>query len=170
MATSSGDDDFVVLSNGNILSNATSPDLLANSAGNVAVQNYPSKEAPRRNVSANGCLQLHSMLKTSFLPVDDQRTPQVLSQCCHPCPYHHPLNNHNNPQERLSLAGNTAPSPLTSCCPNPHTEYSASACQKHAPLYQTACCLQSSPSFCLHHPWPEHFQHHPVQQHISNIR
>uniref|UniRef100_A0A8D0DIK2 Protein dispatched homolog 1 n=1 Tax=Salvator merianae TaxID=96440 RepID=A0A8D0DIK2_SALMN len=170
MATSNGNNDFAVLSNGNIPSNAVSPDLLATHDGNIAVQNILPKETTRRKVSVNGCLQINGMLKTSFLPVDDQRIPQVLSQCCHPCPYHHqPVNNHSSPQECLSLAGNIAPPPLTSCCSSLHNEYSASACQKHAPLYQTTCCLQSSPSFCLHHQWPEHFQHQPVQ-HIANIR
>lgn len=170
MAAGNGNNDFMVLSNGNILSSATNPDHLATSDGSVAAQNVPSKETTRRKVSANRCLQLNGMLKTSFLPVDDQRTPQMLSQCCHPCAYHHPLNNHNNQQECLLLTGSTTPSPLTSCCPNPHTEYSASACQKHAPLYQTACCLQSAPSFCLRHQWPEHFQHQTAQQHIASIR
>ncbi|XP_003216046.2 protein dispatched homolog 1 isoform X1 [Anolis carolinensis] len=168
MATSNGND-FVIMSNGGIPSNVTSLDHLSTSDGTAAIPKLPTKETPRGKVSANGCLQLNGMLKASFLPVDDQRTPQVLSQC-HLCPYHHPLNHHSNQQECLSLAGNAAPPPLTSCCPNPHTEYSASACQNHAPLYQTACCLQSSPSFCLHHQWPEHFQHQPVQQHITSIR
>ncbi|XP_044288123.1 protein dispatched homolog 1 [Varanus komodoensis] len=168
MATSNGNSDSIVLSNGSIPSN-TNPDLLSTSDGTVTVQNLPPKETTGRTVSANGCLQLNGMLKASFLPVDDQRPPQVLPQCCRPCPFHHPRNSHSNLQECLSLAGHPAPSPVTSCCPNPHTEYSASACPKHPPLYPPACCLQSSPSFCLHQ-WPEHFQHQPAQQHISSIR
>lgn len=167
MATNNGNKDIVALSNGSIPVNGISSDLLATNDGPVTAPNPLSKETVTRKTSVNGCLQLNGMLKAPFLPVDDQRTPQVLSQCCHPCPYHHPLNHHSN-QECLSLAGSAASSALTSCCPNPHTEYSA--CQKHAPLYQTACCLQSSPSFCLHHQWPEHFQHQPVQQHITCIR
>ncbi|XP_060102070.1 protein dispatched homolog 1-like isoform X2 [Heteronotia binoei] len=170
MATINGNNDFAVLSNGNIPSSVTSSDILTTSDCNAAVPNLPSKETTRRKVSENGCLQLNGILKASFLSVDEQRTPQVVSQCCHSCPYHHPLNNHSSQQECLSLNGSAAASPLTSCCLNPHTEYSASACQKRTPLYQPACRLQSSPSFCLHHQWPEHFQHQPVPQHITLIR
>ncbi|XP_019372042.1 PREDICTED: protein dispatched homolog 1 isoform X2 [Gavialis gangeticus] len=162
--------DFVVLSNGSVLSNAASPGIVAASDGDIAAQHLPSKEAPRSKVSPNGCLQLNGTIKPSFLPLDNQRTQQMLTQCCHPCPYHHPLSSHNNRQECHSLAGSTGPSAMTSCCLQPHAEYSASVCQKHAPMYQTACCLQPSPSFCLHHQWPDHFQHQPVQQHIARIR
>ncbi|KAJ7341042.1 hypothetical protein JRQ81_004712 [Phrynocephalus forsythii] len=169
MATNNGKKDLVGLNNGSVPVKGTSSDLPATSDGAVAAPNSLPKEAERRKPSTNGCLQLNGMLKAPFLPADDQRTPQVLSQGCHPCPYHHPLNHPSN-QECLSLAANAAASALTSCCPNPRTEYSASGCQKHAPLYQTACCLQSSPSFCLHHQWPEHFQHQPVQQHLACIR
>uniref|UniRef100_A0A6J0T4L0 Protein dispatched homolog 1 isoform X1 n=2 Tax=Pogona vitticeps TaxID=103695 RepID=A0A6J0T4L0_9SAUR len=169
MATNNGNKDFTSLSNGSIPVKGTSSDLVTTNDGPVAAPNSSSKETERRKTSINGCLQLNGMLKVPFLPVDDQRTPHVLSQCCHPCPYHHPLNHHSN-QECLSLAGSAASSALTACCPKPHTEYSASACQKHAPLYQTACCLQSSPSFCPHHQWPEHFQHQPVQQHVACMR
>ncbi|XP_007434470.1 protein dispatched homolog 1 [Python bivittatus] len=170
MAASSGSNEFVVLSNGSIPFGAASPDLLAAKDGTVLVYNLPSKETARRKASANGCFHVNGTLKASFLPADEQRTPQVLLQRCHPCPYHHALSNHSSQQECLSVAGNAAPSPLPSGSPDLHTEYSATACQKHIPLYQTACCLQSLPSFCLHHQWPEHFQHQPVQQHIANIQ
>lgn len=160
----------VVLSNGSILSNATSPGIVAANDGDVAFQQLPSKETPRAKANPNGCLQFNGTIKPSFLPLDNQRTQQMLSQCCHPCPYHHSLSSHNNRQECHSVVGSSAPSPMTSCCMQPHTEYSASICRKHTPIYQPACCLQPSPSFCLHHQWPDHFQHQPVQQHIARIR
>lgn len=160
----------VVLSNGSILSNATSPGIVAANDGDVAFQQLPSKETPRAKANPNGCLQFNGTIKPSFLPLDNQRTQQMLSQCCHPCPYHHSLSSHNNRQECNSVVGSSAPSPMTSCCMQPHTEYSASICRKHTPIYQPACCLQPSPSFCLHHQWPDHFQHQPVQQHIARIR
>uniref|UniRef100_A0A8B9UB43 Dispatched RND transporter family member 1 n=1 Tax=Anas zonorhyncha TaxID=75864 RepID=A0A8B9UB43_9AVES len=160
----------VILSNGSILSNASGPGIIAANDGDVAVQQLSSKETPRTKASPNGCLQLNGTIKPSFLPLDNQRTQQMLSQCCHPCPYHHSLSSHNNKQECHSVVGSSASSPMTSCCMQPHTEYSASICQKHPPIYQPACCLQPSPSFCLHHQWPDHFQHQPVQQHIARIR
>ncbi|CAM5144510.1 unnamed protein product [Natator depressus] len=170
MAMNNGNNDFVVLSNGSILSSATGPSILSATDGGIAAQHLPSKEAPRAKVSPNGCLQLNGTIKPSFLPLDNQRTQQMLTQCCHPCPYHHPLSNHNKQQECHSLAGSTAPSPMTSCCLQPHTEYSTSVCQKHTPMYQTTCCLQHPPSFCLHHQWPDHFQHQSVQQHVATVR
>ncbi|XP_039561754.1 protein dispatched homolog 1 isoform X3 [Passer montanus] len=160
----------VVLSNGSILSNAAGPGVVAANDGDIMVQQLPSKETPRTKPSPNGCLQLNGTIKPSFLPLDNQRTQQMLSQCCHPCPYHHSLSSHNSKQECHSVVGSSASSPMTSCCMQPHTEYSASICQKHTPVYQTACCLQPSLSFCLHHQWPDHFQHQPVQQHIARIR
>lgn len=160
----------VVLSNGSILSNATSPSIVAANDGDVAFQQLPSKETPRAKANPNGCLQFNGTIKPSFLPLDNQRTQQMLSQCCHPCPYHHSISSHNNRQECHSVVGSSAPSPMTSCCMQPHTEYSACICRKHTPIYQPACCLQPSPSFCLHHQWPDHFQHQPVQQHIARIR
>ncbi|XP_074118755.1 protein dispatched homolog 1 isoform X1 [Sminthopsis crassicaudata] len=167
MAMSSGNNDFMVLSNGDIMPNSST---LTSYDGDIAIQQHPSKEAPRTKVSPNGCLQVNGTIKPSFLPLDNQRTSQMLSQCCHPCPYHHSLNNHSSHQECHSQVGPTAPSPVASCCMQPHSEYSASLCQNHSPIYQTACCLQPSPSFCLHHQWPDHFQHQPVQQHITNVR
>uniref|UniRef100_A0A8C7E5F7 Protein dispatched homolog 1 n=1 Tax=Naja naja TaxID=35670 RepID=A0A8C7E5F7_NAJNA len=161
----------VVLSNGSIPFGAANPDLLATKDGTILVYNLSSsKETVRRKVTANGCFHMNGTLKAPFLAADEQRTPQVLLQCCHPCPYHQALSNQSSQQECLSVAGNAAPPPLPSGSLDPHTEYSATACQKHMPLYQTACCLQSLPSFCLHHQWPEHFQHQPVQQHIANIQ
>uniref|UniRef100_A0A8C0IKG7 Uncharacterized protein n=3 Tax=Chelonoidis abingdonii TaxID=106734 RepID=A0A8C0IKG7_CHEAB len=170
MAMNNGNSDFVVLSNGSILSSATSPSILSATDGGIAAQHLPSKEAPRAKVSPNGCLQLNGTIKPSFLPLDNERTQQMLTQCFHPCPYHHPISSHNKQQECHSLAGSTAPSPMTSCCLQPHTEYSTSICQKHTPMYQATRCLQHSPSFCLHHQWPDHFQHQSVQQHVASVR
>ncbi|XP_030051835.1 protein dispatched homolog 1 [Microcaecilia unicolor] len=168
MATSNRSD-FVALSNGSIPSNASTSSYSAGSDGDAA-QQLSTKETPSTKVSPNGCLQLNGTIKPSPLPLNNQRTAHLRSQCCHSCSYHHPLSNHNNQQESHLLASNTAPSPLTSCCRQPHTEYSASVCQIHSPMYQTVCCLQSSPSFCLHHQWPDHFQHQPVQQHMASVR
>ncbi|XP_003791013.1 protein dispatched homolog 1 [Otolemur garnettii] len=168
MAVSNGNNDFVVLSNGSIAASATSPSPSCD--GDLAAQQLTPKEATRTKVSPNGCLQLNGTIKSSFLPLDNQRAPQMLSPCCHPCPYHHPLTSHSSHQECHPEAGPPAPSALASCCMQPHSEYSASLCPNHSPVYQTACCLQPSPSFCLHHPWPDHFQHQPVPQHIANIR
>uniref|UniRef100_A0A6I8NY10 Protein dispatched homolog 1 n=1 Tax=Ornithorhynchus anatinus TaxID=9258 RepID=A0A6I8NY10_ORNAN len=169
MAMSNGNTDFVLLSNGSIPPSANSSSHLTASDGDIAIQQLPAKEAPRTKVSLNGCLQVNGTIKPSFLPVDNQRTPHMLSPCCHPCPFHHPFSSHSSHQECHSQPGSTAPSSLTSCCMQPHPEYSTSICPNHAAVYQTTCCLQPSPSFCLHHQWPDHFQHHPVQQHISNI-
>ncbi|XP_068397877.1 protein dispatched homolog 1 isoform X1 [Eschrichtius robustus] len=169
MAMNNGSNDFVVLSNGGIATSATSPRPLTPCDGDPAAQQLTPKEAPRTKVSPNGCLQANGTVKSSFLPLDNQRTPQMLSQCCHPCPYHHPLTTHDSHQECHPEAGPAAPPALASCCMQPHSEYSASLCPNHSPVYQTTCCLQPSPSFCLHHPWPDHFQHQPVPQHIANI-
>uniref|UniRef100_A0A2K5D7U3 Dispatched RND transporter family member 1 n=1 Tax=Aotus nancymaae TaxID=37293 RepID=A0A2K5D7U3_AOTNA len=170
MAMSNGNNDFVVLSNSSITTGAANLNPLTPCDGDHAAQQLTPKEATRTKVSPNGCLQLNGTVKSSLLPLDNQRTPQMLSQCCHPCPYHHPLTSHSSHQECHPEAGPAAPSALASCCMQPHSEYSASLCPNHSPVYQTTCCLQPSPSFCLHHPWPDHFQHQPVQQHIANIR
>ncbi|XP_077005296.1 protein dispatched homolog 1 isoform X4 [Tamandua tetradactyla] len=61
----------------------------------------------------------------------------------------------------------TNPSPLTPCDGDVTAQQLT---PKETPRTKTTCCLQPSPSFCLHHPWPDHFQHQPVQQHIANIR
>uniref|UniRef100_A0A8D0NLA6 Protein dispatched homolog 1 n=1 Tax=Sus scrofa TaxID=9823 RepID=A0A8D0NLA6_PIG len=167
MAMSTGSHDFVVLSNGSIATSTTNPGPLTPCDGDLAAQQLAPKEAPRTKVSPNGCLQVNGTVKSSFLPLDNQRTPQRLPQCCHPCPYHHPLTSHDSHQECHREAGSAAPPALASCCMQPHSEYSASLCPNHSPVYQTACCLQPSPSFCLHHPWPDHFQHQPVPQHIA---
>lgn len=170
MAMSTGSHDFVVLSNGSIATSTTNPGPLTPCDGDLAAQQLAPKEAPRTKVSPNGCLQVNGTVKSSFLPLDNQRTPQRLPQCCHPCPYHHPLTSHDSHQECHREAGSAAPPALASCCMQPHSEYSASLCPNHSPVYQTACCLQPSPSFCLHHPWPDHFQHQPVPQHIARVR
>ncbi|XP_074173065.1 protein dispatched homolog 1 isoform X4 [Rhinolophus sinicus] len=170
MATSSRNSDFVILSNGSIAASAANPSPLTSCDGDLAAQQLTPKEAPRAKVSPNGCLQVNGTLKSSFLPLDNQRTPQMLPQSCHPCPYHHPLTSHHGHQECHGEAGAASPSALAPCCMQPPSEYSASLCPHHAPVYQTTCCLQPSPSFCLHHPWPDHFQHQPVPQHIATIR
>eukprot|EP00069_Balaena_mysticetus_P009930 bmy_20367T0 len=54
----------------------------------------------------------------------------------------------------------TSPSALTPCDGDP-------AAQQLTP--KEAPRTKPSPSFCLHHPWPDHFQHQPVPQHIANI-
>uniref|UniRef100_A0A4W2ELU8 Protein dispatched homolog 1 n=1 Tax=Bos indicus x Bos taurus TaxID=30522 RepID=A0A4W2ELU8_BOBOX len=61
----------------------------------------------------------------------------------------------------------TTPTPLSPCDGDPAAQQLAC---KEAPRTKTTCCLQPSPSFCLHHPWPDHFQHQHVPQHIANIR
>ncbi|XP_069464720.1 protein dispatched homolog 1 [Ambystoma mexicanum] len=171
MAMSSGTSECVVLGNGSIPSNASSPCFAAATDGDATTKQLKPKEAPRTKVSPNGCLQLNDTIKAPSLPLDNQRTSVMSSPCFHHCPYHHPVSSHNSPQDCHSLAGSMAPSPMTSCCLQTHAEYSAtSVCQNHSPMYQTACCFQHSPSFCLHHQWPDHFQHQPVQQHLANIR
>ncbi|XP_058881279.1 protein dispatched homolog 1-like isoform X2 [Acipenser ruthenus] len=50
-----------------------------------------------------------------------------------------------------------------------HPDYPA-VCQNHSPVHQTTCCLQPSPSFCLHHRWQDHFQHQPVQPCVASMR
>ncbi|XP_070257135.1 protein dispatched homolog 1 isoform X2 [Myotis yumanensis] len=170
MAMSNGNSDCVVLSNGSLAASAAPPSPPPPSDGDLAAQQLPPKEAPRAKVSPNGCLQVNGTVKPSFLPLDNQRTTQLLPPCCHPCPYHHPLTSHSSHQECHPEAGSASPSALASCCLQPHSEYSAPLCPHHAPVYQTACCLQPTPSFCLHHPWPDHFQHQPVPQHVANIR
>ncbi|XP_045393022.1 protein dispatched homolog 1 isoform X1 [Lemur catta] len=170
MAMSSGNSDFVALSNGSVATRAPTPSVLSACDGDLAAPQLTPKEATRTKVSPNGCLQLNGTVKSSFLPSDSQRTPPMLSQCCHPCPYHHPLTSHGSHQECHPEAGPAAPSALAPCCMQPHSEYSASLCPHHSPVYQTACCLQPSPSFCLHPPWPDHFQHQPVPQHMASVR
>ncbi|CAK6442217.1 unnamed protein product [Pipistrellus nathusii] len=167
MAMSNGSGDGVVLSNGSLAASAATPSPLPTSDGDLAAQQLTPKEAPRAKVSPNGCLPANGTARSSFLPADNQRAAPLLPQCCHPCPYHHPLASH---PECHPEAGPASPSALASCCMQPHSEYSAPLCPHHAPVYQTACCLQPSPPFCLHHPWPDHFQHQPVPQHLASIR
>ncbi|XP_075386657.1 protein dispatched homolog 1 isoform X2 [Tenrec ecaudatus] len=170
MALSSGHNDCAVLNNGCIAASAANPGLLAPCDGDPAAQQLTPKDAPGTKVSPNGCLQVNGTVKSAFLPLDNQRTPPMLSQCCHPCPHHHPLSSHSSHPECHPEAGPAASSALASCCMQSRSDYSASLCPNHAPVYQTACCLQSTPSFCLHHVWPDHFQHQPVQQHIAHVR
>ncbi|XP_036309270.1 protein dispatched homolog 1 isoform X2 [Pipistrellus kuhlii] len=167
MAMSNGSSDGVVLSNGSLAASAATPSPLPASDGDLAAQQLTPKEAPRAKASPNGCLPANGTARSSFLPADSQRAAPLLPQCCHPCPYHHPLAGH---QECHPEAGPASPSALASCCMQPHSEYSAPLCPHHAPVYQAACCLQPSPPFCLHHPWPDHFQHQPVPQHLASVR
>lgn len=169
MAVISGSDS-VLLSNGSISTSTSNPSPLSPSDGDLPAQHLGPRETPRTKASPNGCLQLNGTVKSSFLPLDNQRTPQTPTQCCHPCPYHHPVSSHSNHQECHPEAGLAASPALASCRMQPHSEYSASLCPNHSPVYQAAHCLQPSPSFCLHHPWPDHFQHQPVRQHLTIIR
>lgn len=167
MAVISGSDS-VLLSNGSISTSTTNPSPLTPSDGDLTAQQLAPRETPRTKASPNGCLQLNGTVKSSFLPLDNQRTPQT-ALCCHPCPYHHPVTSHTSHQECHPEAGLAASSALTSGCIQPHSEYSASLCPNHSPVYQAAHCRQPSPSLCLHHPWPDHFQHQPVRQHLAII-
>lgn len=171
MAVSNGNSDFVVLSNGSIATSAPNPGALTPCDGDLATQQLTPRESPRTKMSPNGCLQVNGSMKSSFLPVDShQRAPAMLSPCCHPCPFHQPLAGQSSHPEGRPEAGPAAPSALASCCMQPHSEYSAPLCPSHSPVYQTACCLQPSPSFCLHHAWPGRFPHQPVQQHAAGFR
>ncbi|KAM6166682.1 protein dispatched homolog 1 isoform 1-T2 [Erethizon dorsatum] len=172
MALSHGNPDFAFLSNGSIATGTTSRSPLAPCEGDPASPQLLPTDAAQAKVSPSGCLHRNGTVKSSFLPLDNQRAPWMLPQHCHPCPYHHPLSGHHSHPECHPEAGPTAPSVLASCCMQPPSEYSASLCANHLPVYQAACCLQPSPSFCLHHPWPDHFQHHmaPAPRHIAGLR
>ncbi|KAF6073224.1 dispatched RND transporter family member 1 [Phyllostomus discolor] len=170
MALSNGNSDFGVLSPGGISAGAAHPSPLPACDGDPAAQQLTPKDAPRAKVSPNGCLQANGTVKSSFLPVDNPRATPLLPQCCPPCPYHHASTSHNGHHEGPPEAGSAPPAALAACCMQAPSEYSVALCPHHAPVYQTACCLQPSPSFCLHHPWPDHFQHQPVQRHVGSIR
>ncbi|XP_035964903.2 protein dispatched homolog 1 isoform X2 [Halichoerus grypus] len=171
MAVSNGNSDFVVLSNGSSATSAPKPGALTACDGDLASQQLTPREAPKTKVSLNGCLQVNGTVKSSFLPVDShQRVPTMLSPCCHLCPFHQPLAGQSSHPEGRPEAGPAAPSALASCCTQPRSEYSAPLCPSHSPVYQTACCLQPSPSFCLHHAWPGRFPHQPMQQHVAGFR
>ncbi|XP_066884216.1 protein dispatched homolog 1 isoform X2 [Kogia breviceps] len=60
----------------------------------------------------------------------------------------------------------TSPSALPACDGDPAAQQLVPT---EAPRTKATCCLQPSPSFCLHHPWPDHFQHQRVPQHIANM-
>ncbi|MEE6473816.1 hypothetical protein FKM82_010182 [Ascaphus truei] len=167
MAMNSRNSEFVALGNGSIPSKVLSTSHRSACDGD---KQHPPTEEPRVKVSPNGCLSHNGAAKPCSLLLDNQRTPQIMSQCCQHCSYHHPLNNHNNQQDCVPQNGGTASSALNSGCLQPHTEFSTTAgCQNHPPMYHPACCVQPSQSFCLHQ-WPDHFQHQQVQHHLANIR
>lgn len=165
MAMSDGNKDFAVLSNGSLAAGA-----LTACDGDLAAPPLTPKDAPRAKVSPNGCLQANGTVTSPFPPSDSQRTPQMLAQGGRPCPYHRPLASHHGHPECRPEAGSASPCALASCCVQPHSEYSACLCPHHAPVYQATCCLQPSAAFCLHHPWPGHFQHQPAQRHVASVR
>ncbi|XP_057347328.1 protein dispatched homolog 1-like [Manis pentadactyla] len=168
MAVNNGSNDFMVLSNGSIANGATNPVPLTSWEGDLAAWQPDSQEALRTKVSPNGCLQVNGTVKPSLLPLDNQRVPQMLPQCRHPCPCRHPLPSHGRYQE--SVPDTSLAVPLASCCVQPPPEHCAALRPSCSPVYQTACCLQTSPPFCLHHPWPSHSQPQPVQQLTASVR
>ncbi|XP_033861191.3 protein dispatched homolog 1-like isoform X1 [Acipenser ruthenus] len=169
MAMSNRNGDFLVHSNGSIPSNATSPSITATTTdGDIAASpnQLLLKEVQRTKVSQNGSIKQNGTLKPSSLISDNQKPPQIkqqtLPQCCHHCPFHHPLCCHNNQPDCHSVGGSsTVTSPLTSSCPHHRPEY--------PPVHQTTCCLQPSASLCLHHRWQDHFQHQPVQPCLASM-
>lgn len=165
---SDGNNDFAVLSSGSVAASAPSTSPLAPRDGDLAAQQLTPKDAPKTKASPNGCLQANGTVTPSFPPSDNQRTPQTLAQRCAPCAYPRPLTSQHGHPERHPEAGSASASALASC--GMHSEYSGSLCPHHAPVYQTACCLQPSAAFCLHQPWPGHFPHQPVQQHVASLR
>ncbi|KAM7336651.1 hypothetical protein ACRRTK_005144 [Alexandromys fortis] len=76
MAVISGSDS-VLLSNGSISTGTTNPCPLTTSDGDLTAQQLTPRETPRTKASPNGCLQLNGTVKSSFLPLDNQRTPQI---------------------------------------------------------------------------------------------
>ncbi|KAM5238841.1 protein dispatched homolog 1 [Ctenodactylus gundi] len=164
----SSESDSVFLSSGSTAASAASP--LAPCDGDLAAPQPAPREAAQTPAGPGGRLQLNGAVKSSFLPLDNQRTPQALVQRCRPCPCQHPLSSLGGRQDGRPEAGSATPSASASCGTQPHSAYTAALCPGHAPVYQPACCLQPSPSFRLHHPWPDHFQHQPVQPHGANIR
>ncbi|XP_013362510.1 PREDICTED: protein dispatched homolog 1 isoform X2 [Chinchilla lanigera] len=163
MALSPGSPDFAFLSNGSITPGVPSPSTLAPCEGDPTAPQLRPTDTGQAKASPNGCLHQNGRVRSSFLPLDNQRTPQMLAQHCRPCLYHHPPSGHPE-------AGPAAPSALAACCMQPPSEYSAALCAKHSPVYQAACCLQPSSSFGLHQPWPDHFQHQPAPRHIAGLR
>lgn len=170
MALSHGNPDFVFLSNGSVTTGITSRSTPPPCEGDPTTPQCLPTDAAHTKVSPNGCLHRNGTVKSSFLPLDNQRVPQMLAQRCHPCPYHHPLSGRHSHPECHPEASPAVPSALASCCMQLPSEYSASLCANHLPVYQAACCPQPSPSFCLHHPWPDHFQHQQAPQHIAGLR
>ncbi|XP_060704414.1 protein dispatched homolog 1 isoform X1 [Hemiscyllium ocellatum] len=181
MAMSNGNGDFMVQSNGSVPSNANGNSVAAACDGDHLSKQLSAKETSRAKVSHNSGTLPNGTVKPSCLFTDNminsQRPVALLPQCCHHCPYHHPLCCHSNQPDCHSLGNITITSPLTSSCLQTHSEYPTSMCQNTSPLHAAGCCLQPVSSLidhaplCLHHRWPDHFQHQPVQQqHIPDIR
>ncbi|KAM4771385.1 protein dispatched homolog 1 [Rhinophrynus dorsalis] len=163
MALNSRSSEFAALGNGSIASRGLSTSHPTPCDGD---QQHPPTEEPRLKLSPNGCLSHNGAPKPCSLFLDNQRTA-IMSPCCQPCSYHHPL---NNPQDCVPRNGGTTAPALNSGCLQPHTEFSSnSGCQNHPPMYHPACCVQPSQSFCLHQ-WCGHFQHQQVPHHLVNLR
>lgn len=162
MAMSDGNHDCAVLSNGGVAASAASASPVPACDGDLATPQLTPKEAPKAKASPNGCLQANGAVKPPVPPSDSHRAPPTLAPCCRPCPYHRPLSSHHGPRERHPEAGPAAASALAACCAQPRPEYPAPLCPHHAPVYRAA--------FCLHRPWPGHFQHQPVPQHVASVR
>ncbi|KAL4630543.1 hypothetical protein GN956_G15873 [Arapaima gigas] len=151
MALSDGNGDTQLLSNGSIPSSAPSP---SNSAipGPVrdgAALQHP-EETARGKVSQNGGVRTCGTLRLSPLPTCAQRPgtllpPSLTAPCCHRCPFHAQLCCHSNQQECHMF-------------------------QSHSPIRTGSCCLQASPSLCLHQRWQEHFQNQAGPPNMASIR
>ncbi|XP_048387886.1 protein dispatched homolog 1 isoform X2 [Stegostoma tigrinum] len=181
MAMSNGNGDFMVQSNGSVPSNANGNSVAAACDGVHLSGQLSAKETSRAKVSHNSGTLPNGTVKPSCVftdnTINNQRPVALLPQCCHHCPYHHPLCCHSNQPDCHSLGNTTITSPLTPSCLQTHSEYPTSVCQSTSPLHPASCCLQPVSSLidhtplCLHHRWPDHFQHQPVQQqHIPDIR
>ncbi|XP_072356348.1 protein dispatched homolog 1 isoform X1 [Scyliorhinus torazame] len=181
MAMSNRNGDFMLQSNGSVPSNANGNSIPAACDGDHLSQQLSAKETSRAKVSQNsGTLPNGTVKPSSLFPdstTNNQRPVPLLPQCCHHCPYHHPLCCHGNQPDCHSLGNATITSPLTPSCLQACSEYPTSVCQNTSPLHPASCCLQPASSLidhaplCLHHRWPDHFQHQPAQQqHVHNIR
>ncbi|XP_062896636.1 protein dispatched homolog 1 isoform X1 [Mobula hypostoma] len=177
MAMSNGNGDFMVQSNGSVPSNANGNSVPAACDGDHLSQHLSSKETSRTKVSQNSMLPYGMAKPSTLFPESTINNQRPALQCCHHCPYHHPLCCHGNQPDCHSLGSTTVTSPLTPSCLQPHSEYPTSVCQNNPHNHLAGCCHQpTSPlidhtPLCLHHRWPDHFQHQPLQQqHIPNIR
>ncbi|CAH2253962.1 dispatched homolog 1 [Pelobates cultripes] len=163
MALNNKTSECVALGNGVIPSKALSPSHSAITDGD---QQHQPTEEPRVKVSPNGCLSHNGVPKACSRFSENQRTP-IISSCCQPCSYHHPL---NSQQECVARPGGTIVPVPSSGSLQPHTDFSTnSSCPNHLHIYHPACCVQPSQSFCLHQ-WRDHFQHQQVPHHLVNLR